>query len=315
MSDIRGPERKPWINGRIENLIVDGGISAGSFNAQDVDFINLNVQGTSNLIGDVTAGRDILATRNIRARQDLQADRDFDVYGEIFLRGDAEIAGTLAVDGNTTLNRNLTVNRDAQVAGTLAITGKASFVGEVEIDGKTTINDDLDVEEILNAKKDVNIIGVLDVTGQSDLSDVVIGGTTICSGILQANSDINAFGNVIVDLDLTVRNDLAVYENAVFDKDVVIDGTLEVGGYDVLNQPYLLLDEIEDILSSGGTGAPADNSIEIEDSATGILQYFYEPTTMETKMKLISPLKVKELADAAIVAQNNCGRRNWRRSL
>ena len=34
MSDIRGPSRKPWINGRIENLVVDGGISAGSFNAQ-----------------------------------------------------------------------------------------------------------------------------------------------------------------------------------------------------------------------------------------------------------------------------------------
>ena len=191
------------------NLTASGDIS-GSGNIFGTG--NLDIDGTSNLQGNVTLQNDLSVSGNITGSNDISASGN--IYG----------TGNLDIDGTTNLQGNVTLQGDIDVDGTTNL-DNTDIDGTLTVDGtNTTITSTIvslvgavTASSNISASGNLSATGNLDIDGTSNLaSDLYVGGNITGSNDISASGNIYGTGNLDIDGtsnfagNVTMQNDLVV---------------------------------------------------------------------------------------------------------
>ena len=191
------------------NLTASGDIS-GSGNIFGTG--NLDIDGTSNLQGNVTLQNDLSVSGNITGSNDISAS------GNIYGTGNLDIDGTTNLQGNATLQGDIdvdgTTNLDnTDIDGTLTVDGTNTTITStiVSLVGAVTASSNI------SASGNLSATGNLDIDGTSNLaSDLYVGGNITGSNDISASGNIYGTGNLDIDGtsnfagNVTMQNDLVV---------------------------------------------------------------------------------------------------------
>ncbi|KAL6072603.1 hypothetical protein QOT17_005424 [Balamuthia mandrillaris] len=236
----------------VGNANVDGAVDAGS----------LSVNGFSSLGGDLyvfadqSISGDLTVDEHFHAQADATFGADVDILGDLAVTDEITSArltvsgstdlGSLVVQGRTDTNL-LDVAENAEVGGTLLVGSTATFeatatfevdvtvTGDSFLDGQLSVNGETFLNDTLRVADNAEFWGELEV--DLDLSvndDIWVAGNSNVDGNAHSAS-LDTDGNAVIGGDLEAvnaefSNDLSVTRNAIVDG-IVNAGVLSVQGY------------------------------------------------------------------------------------
>jgi hypothetical protein len=230
---------------------------------------NLTVNGTTNLIGNITlanisASGQINATGNISggnliSNAAISAATTLDVTGNATL-GNISTAGLINATGNIS-GGNLISNAAISAATTLSVTGNAN-VGNLGTTGQITATGNITGGNVI---ANGGVFGNIDVSGDIDVANVT------ATGFVSVGTTVSATGNITGGN--LISNSLIQGSNLSVTGDALIAGNLTVQG----NLTYINIDDlrVEDPVIQLGGGANGNALVSNDGKDRGTLMTYY----------------------------------------
>ncbi len=201
------------------NLTASGDIS-GSGNIFGTG--NLDIDGTSNLQGNVTLQNDLSVSGNITGSNDISASGNLSATGNLDIDGTSNLASDLFVGGN------ITGSNDISASGNIYGTGNLDIDGTTNLQGNATLQGDIDVDGTTNLDN-TDIDGTLTVDGtNTTITSTIVSlvGAVTASSNISASGNLSATGNLDIDGTSNLASDLYVGGNITGSNDISASGNI-----------------------------------------------------------------------------------------
>ena len=189
---------------------------------------NLDIDGTSNLEGNVTLQNDLSVSGNITGSNDISASGNLSATGNLDIDGTSNLASDLFVGGN------ITGSNDISASGDIYGTGNLDIDGTTNLQGNATLQGDIDVDGTTNLDN-TDIDGTLTVDGtNTTITSTIVSlvGAVTASSNVSSSGNLSATGNLDIDGtsnfagNVTMQNDLSVTGNITGSSNLEINGNI-----------------------------------------------------------------------------------------
>ena len=224
----------------LSGLVINTGTDTTTITGSKLETGNIRVSG--NLIQSLAGDLNVVgATNQINLLDNTNISADLDIVGNFGFNGTLSLAGNEVTDGlrfNIAFEQDFNPHQHLQFSlGTSSKQWLAAYLNRLEV-GDFSIYDNLIETNVTNSDLELRANGTgliyipdsatfsnaLDVSGTSDLNDVVIQGDLNLTGVLTQTGNINVSDNLVVSQNITISA-AAQFEEILIDDNIITTTT------------------------------------------------------------------------------------------